>query len=343
MKKDNYIKKNLNLILLILFTFLVLYFTLKDDFFSIIKKLINLNIYFILLGIFLVLGFVFFKALGTKILIKTKYKNYRFRNSFLMLLSAHFFNAITPYSVGGHPATIRIMNKENIKVADGANYTVQMFLVYQIALVIIQTISVFLIIKWGHSSDNLFITTLGIIGLGIDIGIVAVLFILSYSKKLKKFIMNFTINLLSVLKIIKNKEETLEKWENNIKEFHNNSSILLKNKKSFILSIIYHFIALISLYLVPLVILFATGDYTSFNAIECIVTVSCIMMIGDLFPIPGGSGGIEYGFTILFSIYITGSSLAVILIAWRFVTYYLTILLGLISFNIQEASYKKIL
>jgi conserved hypothetical protein len=335
------IKEKLNIILLLSFTILVLYFTMKDDFVNVVKKLFNLNVFWILVSIFLVLGFVFFKALGTKALIKQKYKEYRFRDAFMMLLSVHFFNYITPYSAGGHPAGVRIMNKEKIKISDATNYTIQMFLVYQIALVIIQSISVFIIINNKLFPNNVLINTLGIIGLGIDIAIVIVLFLFSYSKRLKTFLMIIGVNILYLLRIVKDKQNTLEQWNNNVKEFHENTRVLLNNKKEFVFSVACHFLALISLYLVPLVILFAAGDYTSFNALESIITVSCIMMIGDLFPVPGGAGGIEYGFSILFGIYVTGSTLAVILIAWRFVTYYLSIILGLISFNIQEINFKK--
>jgi hypothetical protein len=52
------------------------------------------------------------------------------------------------------------------------------------------------------------------------------------------------------------------------------------------------------------------------------------MLIGAFVPIPGGSGGIEFAFASFFGFYITGSTLMAMLLIWRFITYYLSILAG---------------
>jgi uncharacterized membrane protein YbhN (UPF0104 family) len=59
------------------------------------------------------------------------------------------------------------------------------------------------------------------------------------------------------------------------------------------------------------------------------------MLIGAFVPIPGGSGGIEYAFVAFFGFYITGSTLMAMLLIWRFITYYLSLLIGglVIIFN----------
>ena len=336
MKVTSFIKKNRNVVLLLVFTAIVLYATLKDEFFAITKEMLDLKLSWVFVGLISMLSFTIFRAIGTKILINQKYPKFKFISAFLMLLSSQFFNAITPYAVGGHPISVRIMHKEKIDIADGTNYTIQMFLVYQISLVILQTISITIVTLSNLYSKDVLINILALAGLALDILIVIILFVLSSAKHFNIMVVSFIINTLAKMRFIKNREEKLKEWENNISEFHANAQELLKEKKKFCLAIVCHIIGIIGLYLVPLFVLFATGDYESFSPIICIVTVACIVMIGDLFPTPGGVGGVEYGFTVLFGAYVSGPALPVIMLVWRFMTYYLNIILGSIAYNLLE-------
>jgi len=329
-------KRNRNFALLLIFTGIVLFFTLKDEFFTIMHEILTLNPIWVFVGFLFMLTFTTFRAIGSKILINQKYPKFKFASAFMMLLSSQFFNAITPYAVGGHPISVRIMHKEKIKISDGTNYTVQMFLVYQISLVILQTISIFIIYSFDLYGSDVFVNMMGLAGWALDVLIVIVLFVLSFARKLNIMVASLIIKLMSKLKMIKDKEEKLEIWEGILNEFHANAQELLKDKKKFCLSILCHIIGILALYLVPLFVLFATGDYTSFGPITCIATVACIVMIGDLFPTPGGVGGVEYGFTSLFGAYVAGPTLAVIMLVWRFITYYLNIIMGSVAFNILE-------
>ena len=63
--------------------------------------------------------------------------------------------------------------------------------------------------------------------------------------------------------------------------------------------------------------------------------------MGSFIPIPGASGGIEYGFSQFFQPFITGSQMAVVLLIWRFITYYLGMIVGAICFNFHQGGKKK--
>ena len=89
-----------------------------------------------------------------------------------------------------------------------------------------------------------------------------------------------------------------------------------------------------------LLALLLTGDYTSFNALLSIVSCSYVMLIGSFVPIPGGTGGLEYGFIQFYGNFVTGSTLNVIMILWRFVTYYFGMIVGSLAGNIKEGEHK---
>ena len=69
---------------------------------------------------------------------------------------------------------------------------------------------------------------------------------------------------------------------------------------------------------------------------ESIVATAYVMIIGSFVPIPGGTGGIEYGFTQFFGMLIPNSQLQATLISWRFITYYFGIIIGALLFDFEK-------
>ena len=100
--------------------------------------------------------------------------------------------------------------------------------------------------------------------------------------------------------------------------------------------ILYNFLALLAFYLIPLVLLYGTGDYTSINAFTAIITSAYVMMVGSFVPIPGGSGGLEYAFIVFYSTFITGPVLNAIMLLWRAITYYFGMIVGAITLLIKR-------
>ena len=69
---------------------------------------------------------------------------------------------------------------------------------------------------------------------------------------------------------------------------------------------------------------------TNLSLIETIVATSYIMIMGSFVPIPGGTGGLEYGYMYFFNYLIGGSILTSSMLVWRFVSYYLAMIIGAI-------------
>ena len=58
--------------------------------------------------------------------------------------------------------------------------------------------------------------------------------------------------------------------------------------------------------------------------------------MGAFVPIPGASGGIEYGYMKLFVNFLSKTKTSATLVIWRFITYYFEMILGMIVFNMDE-------
>ena len=64
------------------------------------------------------------------------------------------------------------------------------------------------------------------------------------------------------------------------------------------------------------------------NYITSFVGISYVMLIGSFVPIPGGSGGLEFAFSRFFGLYMIGYVTSSLMIIWRFITYYLGMIIG---------------
>ena len=328
-------KKIANIILIVIVTSLVLFFSLKDNFQEIVNQILNINLFWLLIAFLLLIIYWYLRTSALHTFIKMVKPKAKFFNSFLLMLRTQFVNAITPFATGGQPYQVYFLKKSGIRIANSTIIIVENFIVYQIALVLLGLIALFSNLFLHLFKDNELLSHLIAIGFFMNTLVIVLSFILAFGKKINKKILKLGINILTKLHIVKDQEKQLKKWNETINQFHESANILLKNKWKFIKTIIYNFIALISLYSIPLIILYAMGNY-SINAYHVIITSAYVMLIGSFVPIPGGSGGLEYGFVAFYGNFISGSILPAVMLVWRFITYYFGMIIGAIAFYVKK-------
>ena len=329
------LKKVANIIVLALVTCLVLYFSLKDNFNTIINEIINVNIFWLVISFLLAISFWFFKAIATTRIANIFKKDYSIKQGMRLVLETNFFHAITPFAVGGQPYEIYSLKKSKLKITEATNVSIVNFIVYQIALVLLGIIAIVYNHHFVLLKENDLLKNLVVIGFLVNFIVIVALFLLTCTKKINKILMKFIIEVLNKIHLVKNKDEKIKQFNEYLNEFHQGAKILLHDKKLFIKLIFVHFIGLISSYLIPLTLAYAMG-ISSYTGIEAIVLSSYVMLIGAFVPIPGGTGGLEYGFMTFYGSFIKGSKLNAIMLLWRFITYYFAMILGAILLGIRK-------
>ena len=329
------LKKVANIIVLAIVTCFVLYFSLKDNFNTFINEIINVNIFWLVISFLLAISFWFFKAIATTRIANIFKKDYSIIQGMRLVLEINFFHAKTPFAVGGQPYEIYTLKKSKLKITEATNVSIVNFIVYQIALVLLGIIA----IVYNHHlvllKENDLLKNLVVIGFLVNFIVIVALFLLTCTKKINKILMKFIIKVLNKIHLVKNKDEKIKQFNEYLNEFHQGAKILLQDKKLFIKLIFVHFIGLISSYLIPLTLAYAMG-ISSYTGIEAIVLSSYVMLIGAFVPIPGGTGGLEYGFMTFYGSFIKGSKLNAIMLLWRFITYYFAMILGAILLGIRK-------
>ena len=338
MKNIKSIRKNAFLLLLVLI--IILYLILKDDFLNIINTLVKADLRWILLAVIFIFLYWVLRAVSLFMITREYSKKLKFGRIFGLTLITQFFNGITPFSSGGQPMEVYYLSKSGIRASKGTNIIIQNFILYQIALIIHGIIAVSLNYHFRFFKEVAILKELTLIGFIINTLVGVGLLFISFSTKFNKKVIHLLILLGHKVKIIKDKEKSISKWQDRLEEFHESAALLAKRKSLFIKGIIYNFVALCVFYAIPLFVIYGMGNF-NINVIETITASAYVLIIGAFVPIPGGSGGIEYGFMQFFGNFITGSVLSASLLVWRFITYYLGIITGAIAINFFEGDVKE--
>jgi uncharacterized protein (TIRG00374 family) len=321
------IKKNTILILGV--TVIVLYFLLKDNFNEIVHNLQQIRIEYIILAFLFFLAYVSLKGFVNYLIINDKEK-IPVKEAITQNFISQFFNGITPFATGGEPMAVYMLMERKISFANATHYMVLSFIFYQISLVLFGFFAVGYNYTVGLFPEVKFLQNLVLIGFLINIFVVLIL-LLSYSNRFIKFIRGIVIKICKKLRINRTEEDIYQKFE----DYHN-GLVELKNRKPLIgIGLVLNMISLICLYSIPYWIIRGMG-VENMSFINTIVSSAYVYLIGVFVPIPGASGGIEYGFTQFFGNFLTPSVVSAVIIVWRFMTYYMGILIGAILFNLRK-------
>lgn len=327
------LRKIILFLIIAIATGIVLYFSLKDNYTVIIDTILHINKIWLGIAFLLFFTYYFLKSYVTRNFAAEFNSDYSLKDAFRMTTETSFFHAVTPFATGGQPYEIYSLMKHNINIIDATNVSIESFIVYQIALVFLGAVSI-ICNHFFHILNSNLLKNFLTLGFLINFLVIVVLFWITLSKKTEKNIIYKIIDVLAKMKIVKNKEENKEKLKKYLVKFNNGSKLLLKDKKRFISMTIVELFSLTSLYLVPLALFCGIGFY-EISGLTCILTMSYVMLIGSFVPIPGGTGGLEYGFVAFFGNFIKGAKLNAIMLLWRFITYYFAMILGAIVLNIK--------
>lgn len=328
------IKKNS--IVLLIITILILFLVLKDDFSTSMSALFQANVVILILAFLCQIVAIMVEALAYKKVVDSYTDNYTYKKALRMQFITKFFNGITPFSTGGQPMQIYMLKKDGFRFTKATNIIMQNFIIYQAALVVYGMIA--LIINWKLNlfKDIALLRNLIALGFLMNTLVMIGLIVVSFSKKFNHMVINKIIHFLGKVKIVKNEEKKLKEWEERVDDFHEGTNYLKQHKKLCLASFFYNFVYLTLHYLTPYFVMASlVGWNNPLTPINAICASAYVLIIGSFVPIPGASGGIEFGYLAFIGTFIKGGILRASLLIWRFISYYFLMLIGAIIFSIK--------
>ncbi|MEQ7722127.1 lysylphosphatidylglycerol synthase transmembrane domain-containing protein [Levilactobacillus brevis] len=310
-------------------------YSLRDIKFSVlVSDFVHINFWWFGVAILCMVMYLGLEAWIVKVFISDRIQGFTFKDAIRIPMVEQLFNGITPFSSGGQPAQLIALMQTGVDAGKASSVLLMKFVVYQSMIVINFLFA--LVIGFNQIQDKLhalvWLVVFGFsIHLAVIVGLLMVMFWHAFTKKAVAVILK------PVRWFIK--AERFDRMEANINEkidsFYAESVRISGQWKLMLRVFVITFFQLLFYYLIPYFIMLALG-YTTAN----IVMVTClhilIVMVISLFPIPGGSGGAEYSFEMIFKSYISSNSkLVLAMILWRLLTYYLGMLAGLVAMVVR--------
>lgn len=316
-----------NIIILLIISLFIMYLIMKNNFSEIIGYILDANFKFLIFALIFMILYILFQSLSMYLYLKEIDKKYKFRDTFMLMCSAQFFNGITPFSSGGQPFQMYLLKKQGIKLTESGNALLQNFFVYQLSLIIFGTFAVITNKYFDIIPQTSLLRKIVMIGYIVNLVVLLLIVFLGKAKNTTTKLFNKIFD----LKIFKKKRSLKEKAIIKIDEFYNSSMYFKNNKLIFIESLIFNLASLLSLYVVPVFIFNSMAEFNTLKLLDSIVCSGYTFFVGSFVPIPGGTGGLEYGFLEFFRGFATPTILSACMLLWRFMTYYLPMIFGAVS------------
>lgn len=325
--KKSSIKNIINISFIAILTIGILVYTLKvDGIENIVEVIKNVNIYWMIAGLVCMIVYWLIESLNLYIISKTMYKDQKFIDSFRVSMIGQLFNSITPFSSGGQPMQAVNLVKEGKRISDSANILLIKFIVYQSTLVIYTLIIILFKFSYFKGLVSNF-ANLALIGFLVNFAVIIFLVLIGINKNIVLNVSKAFFKFMAKIKILRNPDERINKFEKSVDNFHSNFKMMKKEKKAItqtvILSIIQHTVFFAVTYMV-----YRAFSLSGTSFIKIISAQAFLSMVMAFIPIPGAGIAAEGGFHIMFRSFFTPQTINMGILFWRLYTFYLPIIVG---------------
>lgn len=252
----------------------------------------------------------------------------------LVGLIGMYYSSITPAATGGQPMQAFAFKKRGVPSGIGYSSLAVKFFCWQCALLLIGAA---LWILKGSYIHMLLGRGVWLVALGFFFNslMVTIVILLAINRNLVRVIIIFFVNLGYRLRLIKNRERTSSRMDAALTDFHSSVEILTKKPKQFLVLFMISMVQVTALMSV-LYFIYRGFSLASHSYVQVLAVQFLLYITASFTPLPGASGAQEGGFYLFFRSFFPDASLFAALLIWRFVTYYLFIIVGFFAVFIDQ-------
>ncbi|MDR0898921.1 MAG: flippase-like domain-containing protein [Lactobacillaceae bacterium] len=297
----------------------------------VVKQISDTNYWWLLVALLIMVAYFFTTA---KIVVTLVDKNHRpsIWQGLRVALLEQFGNGVTPMAIGGQPMQMLGLSQAGVPIGEATSVSLMKFIIYQGMIVVTFLIS--LVFGFRYVADHLkAMTVLVVFGVVIHLVVLFLLIFVMFSPRVTKTMASLVVKPIEWF-TDKNKARGIhESLNEKIEDFHAVSKLLFSQKKVLFKTSLLTLLQLIFFYVVPYFILLAF-KIPNVNLLFVVALNVILTLAVSIFPIPGGSGGAEIGFKMLFASFITYQpQLILAMLLWRILTYYLGLFAGIVAYN----------
>lgn len=304
-----------------------------------VQELNTLNWGWMLVALLCICLYLGLEGVVVKIFMNDRHRDFTWKDALRLPPIEQLFNGITPFSTGGQPAQLVAMLQSGVDGGRASSVLLMKFVVFQAMIVINFVIS--LIIGFHFIKEKLHaLSLLVLFGFLVHLAVIVGLLMVMYWYRFTKKAMNILIRPLAIF-VKPVRYEKLKTSLNEMVDSFYQESLKMKAEYAKMAKVcVVTLFQLFFYYAIPYFILLALGVH-HINFIMVISLHVLIFMIISLFPIPGGAGGAEYSFSVLFASFVhSNTKLVLAMILWRILTYYFGMIAGMVALVIKPDKVK---
>ncbi len=336
-KKSN-IKMIRNLVLFVLLIIFTFWFVFKDqDINEFVNAIKTADLKFVLIGALLMFLVYMMETINVRaVLVSLGEKKFSLVKAFKYTTIGAFFSAITPAATGGQPVEIYYMSKDGIKTSNGTMAMLMQLCGFQISSLALAIICG--ILNPGLLGDG--ILWFYLLGLLINGFALIVMLLATFSNKATSFIYNFLVKIMEKTKV-KNIDRKKEKLDAALAQYAESSKYIKSHKIEFVKSVLRVFVQMIIYHSIPYFIYKAFG-LSDLNFLQLFSMQAVLYTTVSGLPLPGAIGVSETLFLKIYGSAFGKALLSGAMILYRFVSFYLYIIIFAVVVVINAIKSKNI-
>ena len=322
MKKSNII----SLILCAVAFVIMVFYMLFVDGEQVYEALAKIKGVFLLAAALCMCVYWVLEASVLNMVIKAVHPAIKFRYSLSVSMIGQYFNCVTPFASGGQPMQAYYLSRYKVPLGSGMTALLSKFIIYQFTLTIYCLFMLFLRIHYfGAELGALKILT--VVGFIINFAVILALLTLALFKNLAFNIAHFILKILSKIKLVKNYERKLD-FITEEAELYRKNFLFLRRQPVLMLKMFALTVLQLTAYFSISFVIYKGFGLSGSDYLTIIACQSFVLMISSFFPLPGALGAAEGSYGAFFG-GIFGTLVTFSMFVWRFLTFYVPLILGL--------------
>lgn len=244
------------------------------------------------------------------------------RDGFFASAYATFYRVIT-FGTGSIVSEVIYYHKKNLKYSEGTGTSALRMITYKIALIVWAL--VFLVVKSDaiqeHIANGIFLVLAGIL---VTLLIISSLLVLSLNINAQVLLVIICNRLFKRQKL----RDIVDKVNNQVYSLRGAIQAFIRDRNSVIRVFFSNMAKLVVWYVLPFFIL--VQDHPDIDIWLTIALISFTVIIGGVLPAPGGIGGFEFVYVLLFRNVVGRVDAVSSLLLYRYATYLLPFLIGMV-------------
>ena len=325
-KKSN----KLNLIICGVAFLIMVFVLISEGIDNIINALLQLNPLFLLLAVGCIVLYWFGEGYGLHLAAKSLEPKTRLRDSFLVTMIGQYFNCITPFASGGQPMQVYTYYKKGMPLGSAMTALLSRFIVYQFTLTLYSAVFLIFRLSMFTEGDLKPLTLLIIVGFIINTFVIALLFMLAFFRAATTKLAHGVIRLLAKIRLIKDPEDKLEYIDKELATYYENFKFIKSQPVMILKMFLITVVQLLCYFSITYVIYIGFNIEHNTDFLTVIACQAFVLMISAFVPLPGAMGAAEGSYAAFFKGIFGDYYTSVSTFIWRFLTFYLPILVGIV-------------